>query len=75
MPTGKPPRRLADMTDQARQGIGELTGLVKDMRAGKGTVGKLMTDEQLYAELQPLRRDGGRRDADDQARAGARSAS
>ena len=22
------------------------------MRAGKGTVGKLMTDERLYAELQ-----------------------
>ena len=32
------------------------------MRGGQGTVGKLMTDEQLYAELQPVRRVGRRAD-------------
>ena len=43
------------MTTQAsRTASPRSTGLIKDMRAGKGTVGKLMTDEQLYAELQPL---------------------
>ena len=36
---------------RAEQGIGELTGLMRDIRGGKGTVGKLMTDERLYAEL------------------------
>lgn len=48
---GKAPAALADITDQAGQGITELTALIQDMRAGKGTVGKLMTDEQLYTEL------------------------
>lgn len=51
VPPGKAAAALADMTDQASQGIGELTGLIQDMRKGKGTVGKLMTDEALYAEL------------------------
>jgi phospholipid/cholesterol/gamma-HCH transport system substrate-binding protein len=45
------PAALADMTDQASQGIAELTALVQDVRAGRGTVGKLVTDDQLYAEL------------------------
>ncbi|HKY20098.1 MAG TPA: MlaD family protein [Vicinamibacterales bacterium] len=45
------PAQLADVTAQANKGITELTALIEDIRAGKGTVGKLMTDEQLYAEL------------------------
>lgn len=48
---GKTAAQLSDVTDQASQGINELTGLIHDVRAGKGTVGKLMTDDQLYAEL------------------------
>src|SRR4051812_29025872 len=48
VPTGKNAAGLADVTTQASEGIGELTGLLKDMRAGKGTAGKLMTDDQLY---------------------------
>lgn len=51
VPQGKPPAQLSDITDQANQGVAELTGLIKDIRTGRGTVGKLMTDEQLYAEL------------------------
>lgn len=51
VPQGKAAAALADITDQAGQGIEELTALIKDLRAGKGTAGKLMTDEQLYAEL------------------------
>ena len=43
--------QLADVTAQANKGIAELTALITDIRAGKGTVGKLMTDEQLYVEL------------------------
>jgi phospholipid/cholesterol/gamma-HCH transport system substrate-binding protein len=49
--TGGIPAQLADVTAQANKGITELTALIADIRAGKGTVGKLMTDEQLYAEL------------------------
>jgi phospholipid/cholesterol/gamma-HCH transport system substrate-binding protein len=52
VPSDAPPPQLADVTAQANKGITELTGLITDIRAGKGTVGKLMTDEQLYADLQ-----------------------
>lgn len=51
VPADAPPAQLADVTAQANKGITELTALITDMRAGKGTVGKLMTDEQLYTEL------------------------
>jgi phospholipid/cholesterol/gamma-HCH transport system substrate-binding protein len=45
------PPQLADVTAQASKLGTELTALVSDLRAGRGTMGKLMTDEQLYAEL------------------------
>jgi phospholipid/cholesterol/gamma-HCH transport system substrate-binding protein len=51
VPSDAPPPQLADVTAQANAGIAELTALMEDIRAGKGTVGKLMTDEQLYTEL------------------------
>jgi phospholipid/cholesterol/gamma-HCH transport system substrate-binding protein len=51
VPSDAPPPQLADVTAQANKGISELTALITDIRAGKGTVGKLMTDEQLYADL------------------------
>jgi len=52
VPAGKTAAALADVTNQASEGIGELTGLIKDVRSGKGTAGKLMTDDKLYVELQ-----------------------
>jgi phospholipid/cholesterol/gamma-HCH transport system substrate-binding protein len=51
VPAGRPPSQISDITDTASQGIEEISGLVHDMRAGRGTVGKLVTDERLYAEL------------------------
>lgn len=51
VPQGKPPAQLSDITDQASAGVEQLTGLISDIRTGRGTVGKLMTDEQLYVEL------------------------
>lgn len=52
VPSDAPPAQLSDVTAQANKGITELTALIQDVRAGKGTVGKLVTDEQLYADLQ-----------------------
>ena len=52
VPSDAPPAQLADVTAQANKGITELTALITDIRSGRGTVGKLMTDEQLYADLQ-----------------------
>lgn len=49
--SGRAPSLISDVTDQASQGIAELTKLITDMRAGKGTVGKLMSDDELYVEL------------------------
>jgi len=51
VPTGKAVQSFSDITAQAGEGIQELTGLIGDVRHGKGTVGKLMTDDQLYAQL------------------------
>jgi phospholipid/cholesterol/gamma-HCH transport system substrate-binding protein len=45
------PVQLSDVTAQASKLGTDLTALVSDMRAGKGTIGQLMTDDQLYAEL------------------------
>ena len=51
VPAGPAAVLLSDVTNSAGQGIEELTALLKDVRAGKGTIGKLATDDQLYVEL------------------------
>src|SRR5262249_7298009 len=51
VPSGRAKGTIADVSEQVAGGLDEITALVKDVRAGKGTVGKLMTDEQLYVEL------------------------
>lgn len=48
----RPRGQIADVAEQAAQGVAQITSLVEDVRAGKGTVGKLMTDDRLYVELQ-----------------------
>ena len=56
---GHAPAQLADVAEQASAGHRRRSpGCVTDIRAGKGTVGKLMTDEQLYTELQQFVDDG-----------------
>jgi phospholipid/cholesterol/gamma-HCH transport system substrate-binding protein len=47
----RPKAQISDVAEQANMGIGEVTGLLHDLRQGRGTAGKLLTDEQLYAEL------------------------
>jgi len=49
--TGKPAPALSDVTTQASEGISELSGLIKDVRGGRGSLGKLVTDQQLYDNL------------------------
>src|SRR5206468_904333 len=51
IPQGRAAAQLSDVTDQANRGVEELTGLIQDIRSGKGTMGKLMTDDQLFADL------------------------
>src|SRR5262245_11231366 len=52
--TGRSKGSIADVSEQATTGIEQITGLVKDIRGGKGTVGKLMTDDELYNQLRDL---------------------
>jgi len=52
VPPGRAKGQIADVAEQAQQSVAEITKLVTDIRLGKGTVGKLMTDEQLYTDLQ-----------------------
>ncbi len=49
---GRAKGQIGDVAEAASQGIEQISGLITDIRQGKGTVGKLMTDDQLYAELQ-----------------------
>ena len=52
VPQGHAKGQLADIAEQASGTIDEVTGLVRDLRQGKGSAGKLITDDRLYNELQ-----------------------
>jgi phospholipid/cholesterol/gamma-HCH transport system substrate-binding protein len=47
----KPASQLSDVAETANEGIVEATALLKDIRAGKGSVGKLFTEDKLYRDL------------------------
>ena len=50
----RPSASLSNMAEQASAGLEEATDLFKDIRAGRGTLGRLFTDEALYSELTGL---------------------
>lgn len=45
---------IASLAEPVQAGVEEATRLINDIRSGKGTVGKLMTDEALYREFNAL---------------------
>jgi phospholipid/cholesterol/gamma-HCH transport system substrate-binding protein len=45
---------LTDVATQASLGIDQLTALITDIRGGRGTAGKLVTDDALYNDLRAL---------------------
>jgi phospholipid/cholesterol/gamma-HCH transport system substrate-binding protein len=49
--TGVAEGSIAQLTTEATAGLNEAKLLVADIRAGKGTVGKLFTDESIYREF------------------------
>jgi phospholipid/cholesterol/gamma-HCH transport system substrate-binding protein len=49
--SGRTPGQLSDVTERATQSLDQINGLLRDMRAGKGTLGKLFTDDDLYREI------------------------
>jgi phospholipid/cholesterol/gamma-HCH transport system substrate-binding protein len=52
VPGRRTPGQLADVADGATKGLEQATLLIKDIRSGKGTVGRLFTDEALYRDVQ-----------------------
>lgn len=54
IPSGPATGSLTEVTAQAAEGIEELTVLLQDVRSGRGTVGRLFTDEALYTEMNAL---------------------
>jgi len=49
--SGKTPGQIADVAENATQTLAAASALIDDLRAGKGTVGKLFTEDQLYLQL------------------------
>ena len=54
LPAGRAPGQLADVAEGATQALQQVTGIMQDIRSGKGTVGKLFTDDQIYKEVNGL---------------------
>jgi phospholipid/cholesterol/gamma-HCH transport system substrate-binding protein len=48
---GKGQAAITDVAASASAGLDQATLLLRDIRSGKGTVGKLFTDEQLYRDV------------------------
>lgn len=46
-----PAAALADVAAAANQGLGQAAALLQDLRNGRGTVGQLFTNDEVYREL------------------------
>jgi phospholipid/cholesterol/gamma-HCH transport system substrate-binding protein len=51
VPSGRAAGSISDVATQASRSLEEATRLIADVRSGRGTVGKLFTDEALYKEI------------------------
>jgi len=54
VPSQRTPGQISDVAENATRTLEQTTALIKDIRAGKGTVGKLFTDDQVYREMNDL---------------------
>lgn len=52
VPSGRAPGSIAELTEEAAAGLNEAKLLIQDLRQGKGTVGRLFTDDSVYREIQ-----------------------
>jgi phospholipid/cholesterol/gamma-HCH transport system substrate-binding protein len=49
--SAKPAAQLSDLTGTAQEGLTEATALLKDIRAGRGTLGQMFVNDELFREL------------------------
>lgn len=54
LPAGRTVGQLADVAEGATQSLEQLTGMLQDLRAGRGTLGQLFTDDQMYRQISGL---------------------
>jgi phospholipid/cholesterol/gamma-HCH transport system substrate-binding protein len=54
LPAGRAPGQLTDVAEGATQTLEQVTGILQEIRGGKGTIGKLFTDDQVYKEVNGL---------------------
>ena len=60
VPSGEAPNSIAALSASAGSGLAETNRLLADVRAGKGTIGKLFTDDSAYREVEALVRSASR---------------
>jgi phospholipid/cholesterol/gamma-HCH transport system substrate-binding protein len=54
VPSGRATGTIGDVTTQASLAVDQMSALVADLRAGRGTLGQFLTDDRLYHELTAL---------------------
>jgi phospholipid/cholesterol/gamma-HCH transport system substrate-binding protein len=52
VPSRRAPGQLADVAEGATRALEQATGMIRDLRAGQGTLGRLFTDDALYKEVE-----------------------
>jgi phospholipid/cholesterol/gamma-HCH transport system substrate-binding protein len=52
--SARPPTSISDLSGTANDTLAEARQLVSDLRAGRGTMGKLFTDDSVYREMNAL---------------------
>jgi len=52
IPSGAAAGSIADATAKVTESVEEATALLRDLRAGRGTVGQLFTNDSVYRELE-----------------------
>jgi phospholipid/cholesterol/gamma-HCH transport system substrate-binding protein len=50
--TSKSPGQLTDFAEVASTGLEEATKLLQEIRGGRGTIGRLFTDDEIYREFE-----------------------
>lgn len=54
LPSGRAAGQLADVAEGATQSLEQVTQILREIREGRGTIGKLFTDDQVYKEVHAL---------------------
>jgi len=54
IPSARTPGQIGDVAENATQTLEQTTALIKELRSGRGTMGKLFSDDELYREMNQL---------------------